>query len=244
MDYYMPNFNKLWYEDMGEHDHGTNISFHKANTHYEPSLFEQPDNTVYSFVGTDDHDRILTDPAYRLQRQSEGELKAKIYLMAMDDYENNKIATNPNRIPISKRTYENLLEGEALLRKLDRRFRQVVKFQSRKYVDPVNHERREARMLERSNQRWDSAYTVFSGNLTDEEQKYRDYFETDLEVDREDERLEEFLDKQELMSDIHFNLNRFDFQEGYTMAPEDDQSSYIEKKIFKFKYRRALDSPA
>ena len=34
MDYYMPNFNKLWYEDMGEHDHGTNISFHKANTHY------------------------------------------------------------------------------------------------------------------------------------------------------------------------------------------------------------------
>jgi hypothetical protein len=31
----------------------------------------------------DDHDRILTDPAYRLQKQTEAELKAKIYLMAM-----------------------------------------------------------------------------------------------------------------------------------------------------------------
>lgn len=28
----------------------------------------------------------------------------------------------------------------------------------------------------------------------------------------------------------------------YTGNPEDDQTSYVEKKIFKFKYRRALDS--
>ena len=39
-------------------------------------------------------------------------------------------------------------------------------------------------------------------------------------------------------------MNKFDFQEGYTIGFEDDQSSYVEKKIFKFKYRRALDSPA
>jgi len=50
------------------------------------------------------------------------------------------------------------------------------------------------------------------------------------------------LDKQELLTDHKYNLNKFDFQEFYTGNPEDDQSSYVEKKIFKFKYRRALDS--
>ncbi len=50
------------------------------------------------------------------------------------------------------------------------------------------------------------------------------------------------MDRQELITDHKYNLNRFDFQESYTGNPEDDQSSYVEKKIFKFKYRRALDS--
>lgn len=44
------------------------------------------------------------------------------------------------------------------------------------------------------------------------------------------------------MTDARYNLNKFDFQETYTGNPEDDQTSYVEKKIFKFKYRRALDS--
>ena len=99
-------------------------------------------------------------------------------------------------------------------------------------------------MRERANKRWDSAFTVFSGTLTEEEQKYRDYIETDLEQEREDERMEEYLDRQELLADQRYNLNKFDFQEGYTLVAEDDQSSYIEKKIFKFRYRRALDSNA
>lgn len=60
-------------------------------------------------VSSDDHDRILTDPAYRIQRQTEGDLKAKIYLMAMEDYEHNKLVNSPYRHPISKLTYENLL---------------------------------------------------------------------------------------------------------------------------------------
>lgn len=50
------------------------------------------------------------------------------------------------------------------------------------------------------------------------------------------------MDKQELLTDHKYNLNKFDFQEIYTGNPEDDQTSYVEKKIFKFKYRRALDS--
>lgn len=58
-------------------------------------------------------------------------------------------------------------------------------------MDPVNHVRREKRMLEKANKRWDNAYTVFSDDLTEEEQRYKDYFETDLQNYREDERLEE-----------------------------------------------------
>lgn len=45
-------------------------------------------------------------------------------------------------------------------------------------------------MLEREKQRWDGAYTLYSGSLTEEEQKYRDYFETDLDNFKEDERVE------------------------------------------------------
>lgn len=46
------------------------------------------------------------------------------------------------------------------------------------------------------------------------------------------------------MSDEKYSLRHFDFQEGYTHAPEDDQTSYVEKMIFKFKNRRALDTIA
>ena len=34
-------------------------------------------------------------------------------------------------------------------------------------------------------------YTYFFGNLTEEEQQYRDYYETDLEEDPDDELMEE-----------------------------------------------------
>lgn len=162
--------------------------------------------------------------------------------MAMEDYEKEKLITSPWREPLGKLEYENLVQAEVIIKKLDRKFRKLTKFHSRAYMDPVNHGRRERRMLERANKRWDNAYTVYSNDLTEEEQKYRDYFETDLQNYREDERLEEFLDKQELLTDARYNLNKFDFQETYTGNPEDDQTSYVEKKIFKFKYRRALDS--
>lgn len=126
-----------------------------------------------------------------MQRNAEAHLKAQIYDLALQDYEDEKLLKNPYRQPISKVTYESLIEAEAIIKKLDRQFRKLTKFHSRKYVDHVNHERREKRMLERSKQRWDGAYTLFSGNLNEEELKYRDYFETDQENYREDERVEE-----------------------------------------------------
>ena len=70
MDYYMSNFNKLWWEDLGEHDITTNMSLTKADTHFEHTLIEQPENSVYSLISSDEHDRVLTDPAYRMQLQT------------------------------------------------------------------------------------------------------------------------------------------------------------------------------
>lgn len=70
MDYYAPNFNALAWQDMQESDYFNTISFQKANTHYEASHFETPENTIYSLISSDEHDRVLTDPAYRMQRKA------------------------------------------------------------------------------------------------------------------------------------------------------------------------------
>lgn len=37
-------------------------------------------------------------------------------------------------------------------------------------------------MLERKKERWTENYTYFFGGLTEEEQMYRDYFESDIEI--------------------------------------------------------------
>lgn len=97
-------------------------------------------------------------------------------------------------------------------------------------------------MRDASAARWDNNYTFFFGNLSEEEQQYKDYFQTDLELNPENEGIESKLDNEELLSHQDYRLDRYDFQEGYTRNPEDDQSSLIEKKTFKFKYRQARNS--
>lgn len=82
-----------------------------------------------------------------MQRKAEAHLKNKIYLLAMEDYEREKMLNDPFKEPLDKNTYENLIEAEAVIKKLDRQFRKLTKFHARKYVDPVNHSRREKRMI-------------------------------------------------------------------------------------------------
>jgi hypothetical protein len=53
-------------------------------------------------------------------------------------------------------------------------------------------------MQEKKKARWVENYTYFFGGLTEEEQLYRDYFETDLENDPEDDYVDEFLDKKSI----------------------------------------------
>ena len=131
MDYYSPNFNTLPAQDLGESDVPNVASLTKANTHYEHTVYDNPENVVYSMISSDEHDRVLTDPAYRMQRKAESDMKAKIFVMAMEDYEKEQLINSPWREPLSKLTYENLINAESVIRKLDRQFRKLTKFHSR-----------------------------------------------------------------------------------------------------------------
>ena len=66
-----------------------------------------------------------------MQRKAESDLKARVYLMAMEDYEKDKLMNSVWREPLGKQDYENLINAEVILRKLDRKFRKLTKFHSR-----------------------------------------------------------------------------------------------------------------
>jgi hypothetical protein len=109
--------------------------------------------------------------------------------------------------------YENWWRIENSIKRFDRIFNKVEKFGRRKFIDPENHERRETRMLERKRKRWQDNYTYFFGGLTEEEQQYRDYFETDVEEDPEGTFLERELDERVIAATGEFSFKKFDFIE-------------------------------
>jgi hypothetical protein len=78
--------------------------------------------------------------------------------------------------PYGRDNFETWDAIEKSIRKFDRLFNKVEKFDGRKFSDPDNHERREKRMLDRKRSRLVENYTYFFGALTEEEQSYRDYF--------------------------------------------------------------------
>lgn len=58
---------------------------------------------------------------------------------------------------------------ERNIKVFDRHFNRIEKFNGRKFSDPDNHERRERRMVDLKNKRWNENYTFFFGGLTEEE---------------------------------------------------------------------------
>jgi len=130
--------------------------------------------------------------------------------------------------------------------KFDRIFNKVEKFDARAMTDTLNHERRERRMLDRKRERWVTNYTYFFGNLTEEEQQYRDYFETELEVDPEDDWIDEKLDEIHIASQGQFDPALYDFVD-YTQVHDSHENfdDMVEQKLFKYKYRQnAMNMPS
>jgi hypothetical protein len=243
MDYYTSGFLPYEVQEMSEFDTPILMNPLKLATHHEYTQFESPSNYIYSLVNNDDHDRILTDPAYRMEKTLKSEELFKIYaksLQQLDDQYNETHGIMPI-YPMNRVDYATLLDTEKAIMKIDRTLKKVTKFNSRKFIDPANHERRESRMSQKAKKRWDKSLSFYYGDLTEEEQKYRDYFETDLEKFPENEKQEEELDEKALLSRDDYKLKHFDFQEEYTNLPEDDQATFIERKVFQYKYRMAND---
>ncbi len=129
-----------------------------------------PATNVYIHVNPDEADRILVDPAYKLERLKEAH--EKLYAIHESFKEVDK-QLSEQRIfiptPYGKDLYETWWKVEKSIRKFDRLFNKVEKFHARKFTDPDNHERREHRMLDRKRKRWSENYTFFFGGLTEEE---------------------------------------------------------------------------
>ena len=91
-------------------------------------------------VNSDEADRILVDPAYKLERTKE--VQEKMHAMhaaykAVDDQmAEQRIAL---KTPYGRDQYETWVAIEKSIKVLDRHFNRVEKFVARKFNDPDNH---------------------------------------------------------------------------------------------------------
>lgn len=182
-----------------------------------PSISMQtiPATNVYIHVNPDEADRILVDPAYKLERLKEAH--EKLYAMH-EAYKEVDRQMAGQRIqlptPYGRDLYETWYEIEKSISKFDRLFNKVEKFNARKLsADPETHGRREKRMTDRRRERQIDNYAFFFGNVTEEEQQYMDYFETDIENDIEDEFVEGKRDEYRIAQSGEFDPQLYDFVE-------------------------------
>jgi hypothetical protein len=243
-DYYTMMFSTLSHFDVQEEDF--NISLTSLFGDRPSTSFQSlPSTNVYIQVNSDDADRILVDPAYKLERTKEAYEKLHAIHSAFHEVDK-QMAELRTVLPIAygRDNYDAWYNIELAVRKFDRIFNKVEKFKARKFSDPVNHKRREQRMQERMKKRWTDNYTYFLGALTEEEQQYKDYFESDIEEDPEDEYIESLRDKADMAATGEFDPKLYDFID--TALHEEAHENYediIEDKIFKYKYRQNADPP-
>lgn len=145
-------FSTLSHFDVSEEDLTIPLSY--ANFFGDrPSVSMQtiPATNVYIHVNPDEADRILVDPAYKLERLKEAH--EKLYAMH-EAYKEVDRQLAKQRIdlpvPYGRDLYETWFDIEKSIAKFDRIFNKVEKFNARKLSsDPETHSRREKRMTER-----------------------------------------------------------------------------------------------
>ena len=243
-DYYTLMFSTVSHFDVAEED--MNVSLISLFGDRPSVQFQSvPATNVYIHVNADEADRILVDPAYKLERLKEANEKLHAMHNAYAEIDR-QLSEARTMLPTQygRDNYETWYKIELAINKFDRIFNRVERFQARKFNDPENHERREKRMQDRMKQRWTENFTYFLGDMTEEEQQYRDYFQTDIELDPEDEFLEEIKDRQRLAVDGQFDPKLYDFIDtGLHDEVHETYDDIVEDKIFKFKYRQNADPP-
>ena len=244
-DYYQTGLTEQTVEELGEADvWGTNSLF-------RPFMFFTGDHTqmetnsnyIYTLMRMDDHDRYLTDPAFRLEhnqiveetnRQMVDTLQ-KIDQSFLENFEE-KIITN-----ISREQYENVIETEKSIEMLNRHFERIQRFTMRSMLDPQNHSRREERMDIRKKVRRENP-TFYLGDIDEDFLQFQDYFETDCELDPVNPQ-KDLKDAEKIsLNQIENNLKNADFDEAYTGAKEKDATGLIDREMFRYKFREASDS--
>lgn len=240
-DYYTNAILKSEFEEIGDADHFVNFNPLRIMPFtWEHSLFEVRTNTAFTLRNADDHDRMLVDPAYRMEVMTLAEHKAMVAEQAYRDVNQAYVDTyGLTKVALNKAVYENVVKADIAMAEYDKHLRRMTKFYTRELVEPENHARREKRMLERSKARVEDSHTIYLGEFTEEELQYRDYFETDLEVSQQLER-DPTASKAKALQNPEMALRRFIFAEEYTNNPEGDMSSLVQRKVFRFKYRQAL----
>lgn len=244
MDYYSMMFSTLSHFDVSEEDLAINLTSFFGDRP-QATMQTVPATNVYIHVNADESDRILVDPAYKLEKLKEAHEKLYAMHESFKAVERQMASQRISfKVPYGRDLYETWFSIEQSIKKFDRLFNKVEKFEARKFSDPDNFERREKRMLDRKRERWTENYTYFFGGLSEEEQMYRDYFQTDLENDPEDSYIEDFMDRKEIADTGAFDTKQFDFVEtALSVEPHETFEDLIEDKIFKFKYRQNCDAP-
>jgi len=90
---------------------------------------------VYQLVNPDDHDRILTDPAYRLSKTLSTHSRISTYLQSLSEIENQFYKQNGGLTvyPMNKIDYLTMIEVEKSVLKMDRLFYKVLKVIIKKF---------------------------------------------------------------------------------------------------------------
>ena len=163
-------FSTVSHFDVAEEDMAINVT-QPFNDRPQAVMQTIPATNVYIHVNADEADRILVDPAYKLERLKEAHEKLYAMHQAFREVDRQmSVGRNTYKRPLGRDQYENWYNMELAISKFDRIFNKVEKFNARKMSDPENHDRREKRMLEGKKKRWTENYTYFFGGLTEEEQ--------------------------------------------------------------------------
>ena len=140
-------FSTLSHFDVSEEDMAVNLTS-MFGDRPQVSMQTIPATNVYIHVNPDMADRILVDPAYKLERLKEAH--EKLYAMheayrAVDRQMASQRIQLP--VPYGRDLYETWFEIEKSIAKFDRLFNKVEIFNARKLSsDSRTHERREKRM--------------------------------------------------------------------------------------------------
>lgn len=243
--YYSSVFTQIADKVVGSQDYFNSYTYGFTNNDsvdYSSNVI--PKNRAYVFVNNYESDHLMVDPAFRMKFYKDCETDyLKMNLVVHELERQAKLAGLEPKREIAKDVFETWVKIEQDILKFDRLYNRHEKFLGRSQFDPENHERREKRMLQRHYERTVENYTFYAGGLTEEEQMYRDYYQSDLEEYPENDIDNRDNDLTLLSAYGEFNINNYSFLESSTYYENTNPvEGFVDKQMFRYRYRRFSDT--